>query len=182
MAARLEPRLEGLAPFMRALGYVFDDAVERWILYDDFMTARGFVEVEGRWIPRQEAEARARERVAAAEARRARERSEHLSRALELMVVAQLARFDESRRLERAPPAAYAGIPAVGGYPVGILPAFWPVGRVAPHPGATGSPAVEHGARSAFRKALLSRPPGSLISLPEPENHRGRLASPVRPR
>src|SRR5206468_11744490 len=57
-AAALDPKLEGLAPVLRGYGYVLDPQLDRWIPYADSMRRRGFVQVNGQWISREEYQAR----------------------------------------------------------------------------------------------------------------------------
>lgn len=59
-AASLDPRLEGLAPLLRADGYVLDERLDRWVSYSDYMRRRGFVQVGGQWISHEEHAARQR--------------------------------------------------------------------------------------------------------------------------
>lgn len=53
-AARIDPRLPGLAPLLLDLGYVLDEELGRWVPYAESMRRRGLVLVEGEWISREQ--------------------------------------------------------------------------------------------------------------------------------
>lgn len=151
-AARVDPELEGLGPEMRAFGYDFDSELGRWIPYAERMRRAGLVLHLGQWVRPEE---RAAESQRAGEERR--EVEETLSRAVEILALAQLERetraTEESRRTARAAPAVPYGFPVAhfGGY-------YFPPLR---HPGgerpdATPAPGADYG-------DLIRRPPGSLL-------------------
>jgi hypothetical protein len=174
VAADLEPRLAGLEPVLRAYGYAFDAELERWITYEDAMRRRGFVQVAGRWLSREEVEERRRtereERLQAAAEHEAW-RAAHLERAAREVELAA-ARLD----LERARAAASAAAtgPYVQGYgwtmPVFVFP-FFPVvvppgPAPPPHPSADPMPRdlAPPPAREAINSLdLFERQPGSLF-------------------
>jgi hypothetical protein len=59
-AAALDPMLEGLAPVLRGLGYLYQEDLDRWLPYAEAMHHRGFVYYDGAWVTRETYEARVR--------------------------------------------------------------------------------------------------------------------------
>lgn len=116
-AAELDPRLEGVAPVLRGLGYVYDEQLDRWIPYAESMRRRGFVLSYGQWISRQEYEAAALAREEEAERRRiARQeqtraaREDRLAALTELVLVREVTRSEEREvRGYSAPLAVFPG-------------------------------------------------------------------------
>jgi hypothetical protein len=115
-AAELDPRLDGLAPVLRGLGYVYDEQIDRWIPYAESMRRRGFVLSYGQWITRQEYEAAARAREDEAERRRiARQeqvraaREDRLAALTELVLVREVAESERETRGYRAPLVVFPG-------------------------------------------------------------------------
>jgi hypothetical protein len=101
-AAELDPRLSGLSPILRGVGYVYDDQLDRWIPYADSMRRRGFVQANGHWITRQEQEAAIRAQEEEAERRRAfREDAARSAREDRLAALTELALVQEVTRSER---------------------------------------------------------------------------------
>ncbi len=49
IVARLAPRLEGLAPLMRGLGFAFDEETQSWLSHERLMRRRGLVQHRGEW-------------------------------------------------------------------------------------------------------------------------------------
>jgi hypothetical protein len=78
MAAELDPRLPGLDKLLRPLGLVYEDALGRWIPFEESMARRGLVRYEGEWM----SPAERRERMDQQERRRAAIEQEMASRRL----------------------------------------------------------------------------------------------------
>lgn len=120
-AAAIDPHLSGLAPILRAQGYVYDRDLERYIPYADAMHRRGLVNSGGHWITREEqqaeqAEAR-REREELAATQSARAASDAQRQLAELQLYQQEAAVADS-----ANPAYYAPY----GFSLGAFPGFFP--------------------------------------------------------
>ncbi len=169
-AARLDPHLEGLAPRMRALGYVLDEELDRWMPYEELMRRRGFLLLEGEWISADELAARDRAREAISRQREAAAREERLAQAVELLALSQVERVREPRE---APPALV--VPSYG-YPVAVFPAGWfEPGHVrAVHDLPEEPP--NHRQGPSVLEQLLRRQPGSVIPLRPPRRvHHGSI-------
>jgi hypothetical protein len=162
-AAALDPRLEGLGTILRGFGYVLDEELDRWVPYGDAMRRRGYVEVSGQWITREEHQSmlRAREeedaRYRAAREERARAaREERLVALTELMLTRELVESTQPWG-----PGPYAGpytpwgssILWYPGYIAAAPPILPPGGGMRPHPGLPRPPHL-----SPFQRV-----PGSLI-------------------
>jgi hypothetical protein len=112
-----------VAPILRGYGYVLDDQLDRWIPYAESMQRRGFVQVSGQWITREEYAARVR----ADEEENARRRAqrEEQARAAREERLAALAELSIVRDLTRP---AYPQIPAYAapyyGVPVVVVPGW----------------------------------------------------------
>jgi hypothetical protein len=97
-AAALDPKLEGLGAVLRGYGYVLDPQLDRWVPYADSLRRRGFVQMNGQWISREEYQARlqaqeeenARHYALRQEAARAA-REDRLAALAELSIVRDLA-------------------------------------------------------------------------------------------
>jgi hypothetical protein len=123
-AAALDPKLEGLGAVLRGYGYVLDPQLDRWVPYADSMRRRGFVQVNGQWISREEYQARlqvqeeenARHYALRQEAARAA-REDRLAALAELSIVRDLAQPSQ--------PAPYPyGAPYYGYGTVLVSPGF----------------------------------------------------------
>jgi len=144
-AAALDPKLEGLAPVLRGYGYVLDPQLDRWIPYADSMRRRGFVQVSGQWISREEYQARlqaqeeenARRYAARQEAARAA-REDRLAALAELSVVRQLA------QPEAPNPYSIYGAPYYGYGTVVVSPGFGGGGHHRPPHGQMGPAGFTH--------------------------------------
>jgi hypothetical protein len=145
-AATLDPKLEGLAPVLRGYGYVLDPQLDRWIPYGDSMRRRGFVQVNGQWVSREEYQARvrvqeeeaARRYAARQEAARAA-REDRLAALAELSVVRQLAQPTQS---EPNPYSIYGFPYGYGG--VVVSPGFGGGGHHRPPHGQPGPVGFTH--------------------------------------
>jgi hypothetical protein len=107
-AADLDPHVEGIAPFLRAYGYVLDAQLERWIPYADSMRRKGLVQWNGQWISREEHAARQRaqqEEAARQNAERAAFRAAQATQAAREAELA-LAQMELQARLSEATTAA----------------------------------------------------------------------------
>lgn len=167
-AAELDPRLEGMAPILRGLGYVYDEPLDRWIPYAESMRRRGFVLSYGQWISRQEYEAAAsareeeadRRRIARQEQARAA-REDRLAALTELVLVREVTRSEREDRGYSAPLAVFPGY--------FFPPVFVPPGH--------GHRRPDHGRRSIAIDPNDGQPhgyirvPGSLIPGRTPGGH-----------
>jgi hypothetical protein len=122
-AATLNPKLEGVGPILRGYGYVLDDQLDRWIPYAESMQRRGFVQVSGQWITREEYAARVR--ADEEENARRRDQREEQARAAREERLAALAELSIVRDLTRPayPPPVYAQ--PLYGTPVVVFPGYW---------------------------------------------------------
>jgi len=169
-AAALDPRLDGLAPFLQAAGYVFDEPSGSWLTEEALMVRRGYVRSGDRWLPAEVVAAReqAAREVRGEAARAAREA--RLDQAITLLALSQLER--QSQASEAVPVVYPYGAPIVGA-PVAVFPGtFHPPERRPDHdrpphrqgPPPPARPPEAH--RSSFGyDALAGRQPGSIIPL-----------------
>lgn len=150
-AASLDPHLDGLAPGMRDLDYVFEAALDRWIPYAEHMRRAGLVLHRGEWV---RPESRAAEPAADRDPGRPVE--EALARTVELLARAELERETrETRQATRPAPAVPYG------FPVAHFPGWWLAPAAAdPGDGPSAEPAP---AAPALPPDLFRRPPGSLL-------------------
>lgn len=176
-AARLDPRLPGLDPLMRGLGYGFDDEAGVWVPMDELMSRRGFVRLAGEWVPAEVAADAALRMAEEREQREAEAREARLDRVITLLAMAQLQEIEEERREPEvvvpyasplafgAPVASFHGGLFVGGH---NRPGHrGPVRRRPPHPGDHGhrhTPGKVHHQRFTW-DALAGRQPGSIIPI-----------------
>lgn len=121
-AARLDPQLDGLAPLMHEVDHVYDEELGRWVHHDELMSRRGYVEVDGRWVPPE---------VVAEAARQAREehqrrveeaRSRRIDQAIDLLALAQIRELQEDEEEEEAARGIYAPYGIGSGAPVAYFP------------------------------------------------------------
>lgn len=181
-AARLDPALEGLAPLLMAHGYALDEELGQWVPLAEMMRRRGYVEQDGRWVAAAELAAIKRASFEAAESRRAQREHDRLARAMGMLVVSQIVQAEEMRR-QRDQALLYGALPIHGGVPIAVFPGVWPGApkqlphRAARHHTESGGRTGEAGpARAAHQRAVLSRPPGSLIPVSPPRvHHQGGL-------
>lgn len=152
-AVEFTPEPEGAAALLAALGLVRDEASGQWLRYEEAMSRQGLVPFRGAWVTRAEAaallaaEAREREELATAY------RDDRLTRAVELLALAQLAEATTAW-----PPVI--GVPLFG-FPVVVSPGFVHVRpHVTPLPWAPGQEDV--------LDDLLHRNPGSLLPVGDP--------------
>jgi len=172
-AARLDPDLDGLAPLMRELGFARDEQLGGWVPYDEMMVRKGYVEVDGRWVPAEVVAEAARQAREEHERQVAERRDAQVDRAIALLALAQVQQSQEASERQTAPTVVYPyGAP--GGAPVAVFPGtFVPRGRsshrgpqypshtpqAAPH--VSGAPQHHTGTWSDVAK----RQPGSIIPL-----------------
>lgn len=152
-AARLDPRLAGLAPLMGQIGYILERESGEWLPEADYMRRRGYRLWDGEWLPLTEYEARLGAQREADKRRRDDDRQERIARALEALVVAQLARASEPEP-EAEPLRNRAPLVAVytGAYVPYLAPRSGPV------------PPVVSDEQATFED-LVGRPPGSLFPI-----------------
>ena len=185
VAARLDPGLPGLVPAMTALGYEYEENLAVWLPHDEMMRRRGYVLSNGRWLSPSQAVAFKRAQEAAVAGELERQRQERLARAMEMLVLTQLAQAEESRRMREEAVVVRYGIPRWGGYPLIEAPGPRPRPPLRPehHRQGYGSEArhTNSGARKSYRDAIVRRPPGSLIPVRPVESHRGGFQRPPDP-
>lgn len=161
-AANLDPKLPGLQPIMRALGFTYDEQVDRYIPYADAMRRKGMVMADGQWITQEEHRVRT-ERNEREAARQRAERAEREANRAEARRQADLAREQEQLRLERERLARLAEVPALSGIPplyYYVSPIF--VGPPEP-PAPDGGHHHGHNRRPSSNDSILTRQPGSLL-------------------
>lgn len=183
-AADLDPRLEGLAPILQAVGFVLDEERGVWVTEAQLMASRGYVRMGGAWVSAEALAERRRlddEERAAAD-RRARE--ERLDQVITLLALAQLRAAEEDR--ERAEVPAYTPYAApLLGAPVAVFPGTFHPGHGAHRPPRHRPPGDGHGRPpvhppetnhgSFSYDALAGRQPGSIIPLAlDPGAERGK--------
>jgi len=155
-AADMNPRLEGLAPHMRSLGFVLADDLDRWIPYEDSMRRKGLVKADGEWISRQELAQRTKAREEEARDRRTARLTQD-AREAELSL-AQLQLYRETMRATApATSDSVVFLPTFGGF------FFPPV--VSVHPSHPSNKPPHRGSRDGgdrTRDGSL-RQPGSLF-------------------
>lgn len=153
-AARIDPRLEGLAEVLGDFGYLYDEELGRWLTYDESMERRGYVYYGGGWVHRSDLEERlrtmqeeqARRREARRTARAEAQAQLALEAAFEARVQAEVAR--EVARAAVQQPGLIHGVPAV----VGSF--FLPVVHHATHPrGGAHRPAPREAAPSTTQRS-----------------------------
>lgn len=178
VAARLNPGLPGLVPAMVALGYDYEENSGVWIRRDELMRRRGYILSNGSWLSPDQVTALRRERESARAVEMERQRQDRLARAMEMMVLAQVAQAEESRRLREEAVIVRYGIPLWGGYPVIEAPGPWPRPHFDPGHHRSRRDHASSGARDAYRDAIVRRPPGSLIPVTPVKSHRGSFRQP----
>lgn len=120
-AARLDPDLEGLAPVMRDLGFARDDQLGGWIPYDELMTRKGYVQVDGRWVSAEIVAEAARQAREEHERQVADRRADQVDRAITLLALAQLQQSQNETERQSTPAVVYPyGAPV--GAPVAVFP------------------------------------------------------------
>lgn len=179
VAARLDPGLPGLASPMTALGYEYEQNLAVWLPHDALMRRRGFVFSDGRWLSPDQAATLSRARAAEDARHLERQRQDRMARAVEMMVLAQLAQAEENRRAREETRVYTHGIPLWGGYPVVVPPGYSPRPSLRPtphhprHNGRTGN--THRGSRRSHRQGIVDRPPGSLIPVTPAASHHGGI-------
>jgi hypothetical protein len=121
-AAALDPRAPGLAPLLRRYGYVLDEQMDRWVPYADAMRRKGFVQVGGQWISREEYQAKVRFQQEE-DARRRADRDERARAAREDRIAA-LTELALTRELTRPSYPSVPGPYTPWGEPVILLPGY----------------------------------------------------------
>lgn len=155
-AGAQEPALEGLAPLMARIGYIFDREEGTWLAEGDYMRRRGFRRWGDQWLPQDEFAGRVRAREAAQRRRREDAREERIARAIEALAVAQLSRAAEP---EPEPEESR-----------GPLVAVFSGGFFAHGPPLAGVPARVAAPPAVTYDDLVTRQPGSLFPV-EPRRH-----------
>lgn len=120
-AARLDPQLDGLAPLMHEVDHVYDEELGRWIHHDDLMSRRGYLEVDGRWVPPEVVAEAARQAREERQRRVEEERSRRIDQAINLLALAQIRELQEDEE-EEAARGVYAPYGIGGGAPVAYFP------------------------------------------------------------
>ena len=163
-AAALDPHAPGLAPILRAYGYVLDEQMDRWVPYAEAMRSRGFVQVGNQWISHEEYQERLRDQREE-DARRRADRDERARAARE----ERMAAFTElmiTRELTQPnyPSYPYAPGPYTAwGEPVIYLPGFVVATPPIHHPPMMPGGPGHDGRDPASGSMLPNHIPGSLI-------------------
>ncbi len=166
-AAEFAPESGPAGALLASLGFLRDEGSGQWLRYEEAMVRSGRVLYAGTWVAaaelaaREAAEARARQESLSAD------REDRLTRAVELLVLAQVAETTAER-------SSGMGIPLYA-YPFVVSSVFVPVKpHHAPLPWARGQAGV--------LDDLLRRNPGSLLPVGEPGRvTRSRFSSPAMP-
>ncbi len=164
-AANLDPHQPGLAALLKPLGYVYDDQLDSFVPYADAMHRKGFVQVGGQWITREENAERVREaedREASRASQETAEASRRTAEALAQLALSSQAGASGSGAYDES--GAYLPLGYGGGYfgsgGVGSR------GHRGSHSGRTGGP-WRQGRQGQFGGSgfdqLLGRQPGSLF-------------------
>lgn len=178
--AELDPRMEGLAPIMHALGFTLDEDEGRWVTRSQYNRSRGLVFYEGEWMTEEERSDQVQERRA--------ERVERLALAqVEARLSAQDHRAqpeDDSSTAQALETLAQAQVELMQG----VLAAVSPGSFVLPgflgsatlfHAGFHGSAGPSHffpqhpgtsGLSFTNWDLLANRQPGSLIPVNHPHH------------
>jgi hypothetical protein len=172
-AATLDPHQPGLAPLLKPLGYVFDDQLDSFVPYADAMHRKGFVQVGGQWITREENAERARQAEAREASRASLEAAEASRRTAETL--AQLALVQQVQASQPAPPtpapgpydngSGYLPLGYGGGYSYFGSGSGHPHGHHGSHSGRSGGPWRQGGNVGSGYDQLVGRQPGSLFPL-----------------
>lgn len=179
-AARLEPRLEELAPLMQRLGYVWDEDLEEWASRGDYLRRRGFVYADGQWITREEYNERRREvELAVAEARE-RHREERARRvaeaALETAIEARI-QAEVARETQRRQPYYASVYPPVFSLPLVLGSSFF---HHQPGPDSSLPPpeVQQQQVDPPFQQQITNRDFGGKLGGPVPGKLRSGTSSP----
>lgn len=160
-AAELDPKLAGLAPLLRAMGYELDEAGGVWVPLAEAMRRKGLVLAGDRWVTKAEAEEIYRHSAEEARARRREWEADRLERATAEARLAA-AEMELSRAAEPAPPP-YVVMPNPYLWPTAIFPGYWPPAipvPVAPEPNQRRMPQAHRG---TLTLDVFTRQPGSLF-------------------
>lgn len=169
MAAELDPRQPGLDAMLRPLGLVFEEALARWIPFEESMARRGLVRYEGEWMSVQEQ----RQRIAERDRRRAMEAQEEASR--RLAVAAEAMRRTQERIAERDAWERERELQRVY-QPWATFPGFWvpsvvvvvkPPAAQPPSSPPSMPPMQSPAPRHSFGR-LQQRQPGTFLPLDDP--------------
>jgi hypothetical protein len=162
-AAEIDPQLRGLAPLMARIGHILDPEVGQWLAEANYMRRRGYRQWGDHWLPGEEYAARFRAHQEARKARREQARQERIARAIEALVVAELAQATEPAP---APQPNETRGPVMAIYP-GVYFPFWAPSSVPP---VGAEPPDGQRDRTTFDD-LAGRQPGSLFPI-QPPRHR----------
>jgi len=191
-AADLDPHQPGLAPLLRPLGYVFDEQLDSFVPYAEAMHRKGFVQVGGQWITREENAERVREAETREASRASQEAAEATRRTAEALALTQLALTQQAQASQpvagAAGPYDNAGVYLPLGY--GYGGGYFSSGSHghhgshsghSGHSGMTGGPWRQNGGfvgGGSGYDQLIGRQPGSLfpvgtgnVSPPAPHQH-----------
>jgi hypothetical protein len=163
-AADLEPRAEGVAPLLRANGYVLDAQLDRWIPYADSMRRRGLVQWNGQWISREEQAERLRAQQEETARHNADRAAFRVAQATQAAREAELALAEIELRARLSQPSTES---ATYGIPLYAYPWYVPAVPTPPcrHCGPRPSQPVGffRGEPAQENRGLVTHVPGSLI-------------------
>ena len=159
-AANLDPHQPGLTALLRPLGYIFDDQLDSFVPYADAMHRKGFVQVGGQWISREENAERVREAEEREASRANLEAAESSRRTAEAL--AQLA-LSQPTGPPVAAPYGDGGFYLPLGYGGGFSAFGGSRGHHGFHGGRTGAPFRQGRPAGSGFDQLLGRQPGSLF-------------------
>lgn len=169
-ASRIDPRYSALSPLLRGIGYVFEESTGLWVSAVELRRAE-----EVREARRQAAEERARRADAGGDDGR-RTTEETLSRAIEVLALAELERETRTSRREARGESTFQPV-RIGGYAGPYYP-YFPGFVVTPATGGGGGngdgPSTTTPPADPYA-AVRGRLPGSFLS------NRGGIQSRSRP-
>jgi hypothetical protein len=168
-AAELDPKLDGLAPFLRGLGYELDESEGRWLPLPEVMRRQGMVLADGRWMTRGEADELYRRAADEARERRRQREVDRLERATaEVRLAAAEIELSRAGGGAQNYPAMVM-MPSAYLWPVAAFPGF-PMPPFVPVPVPPDAPHhrpphrhVAESHRGTLTLDMITRQPGSLF-------------------
>jgi hypothetical protein len=165
-AADLDPHLSGLTALLRPAGYVFDEQLDSFVPYAEAMHRKGFVQVGGQWITREENAERVREAAEREALRANQEATESSRRTAEALAQLVLTQQVQASQPTTAGPYGDGGVYLPLGYGGGYSyfgSSGGSHGHHGSHSGRTSGPWRQNGGSGNGFDQLIGRQPGSLF-------------------